>query len=140
MRVRLPLRIPRPLSSTVEQVTHNRLVVGSNPTGATNLCSISSIGQSNCLLSNWLQVRVLYAAPLWVVSSVGSSSGLLSHRSWVRVPHNPLRRTQKVTHYEDACHDQRCCHYDCRCSVAYGVCCHRSGNVVNHFLIPDVSL
>lgn len=96
MRVRLPLRIPRPLSSTVEQVTHNRLVVGSNPTGATNLCSISSIGQSSCLLSNWLQVRVLYAAPLWVVSSVGSSSGLLSHRSWVRVPHNPLRRTQRL--------------------------------------------
>lgn len=133
MRVRLPLRIPRPFSSMVEQVTHNRLVAGSNPVGATNLCSISSIGQSSCLLSNWLQVRVLYAAPLWVVSSVGSSSGLLSHRSWVRVPHNPLYRTQKV-------HSMRrsvMTHHGCCCSAAHGICCHRVGNVVEHFPLSD---
>ena len=67
-RVRIPSSAPNlsmcRRSSAVEQPAFNRLVEGSIPSACTNpLRTVSSVGQSICLLSRGSQVRTLHGPP-----------------------------------------------------------------------------
>ena len=86
--------------SWLEHLPYKQGVIGSSPISSTMICGCNSIGQSHCLPSSWLRVRVAspanlictyyYLDILRAYSSVGQSSRLITDWSLVQVKVCPI--------------------------------------------------